>query len=134
MKINIKTIVISGIALVAILSISVYQSENVVQNVVNEVVNEVMGGASQAVGSYKVLTSAHHQVVVTGPAILHKIVMGTSGDIISVFDSTTTPGTSAVFHLTATGVVDADVETIFATGIVANVTAGTSATLIWSPR
>jgi hypothetical protein len=90
-------------------------------------------GATGNVGNYAVKTSGHNQVVSAVPIILHKIIIGTANDAISVANSTTTPSTNGAFKITATVPQTFDMEMILNQGLVANVTSSSGAVFIYSP-
>jgi hypothetical protein len=85
-------------------------------------------------GEYTVATTNDWDAISYGTAILHKVIMTTANDSVYIADGTTTPSTNKAFQITATVPGTFDVEAIFESGIVANVTSSTGAVFIYSHR
>jgi len=100
-----------------------------------EVEREILGGTDEA--TYQYSAGAVDRRVVSGPAVLHKLVIGknVAGSEVRVIDDTATPSDRVVFHLIGDSLAGVyDVNAYFTRGIIITVTNQTNTTLLYSPR
>ena len=119
------------IATAIIVSILIGSGTTVINNTTKEL------GTLGNEGEYTRKTTAQGQTISYGPAILHRIIFGDGADQVYIGDaiSTASPSSSnVVLNIDADVAGSVEVETLFKTGIIANVTGSNGVTFIISPR
>lgn len=130
-------IIISLLGVLLILGVFTFiKSDNPQIQQAQEIIKEIaMGSASDSVGDYKVVTTTggNWNAVSTGPAILHKIIVGNANDEIRIANDTVSPSTTGLFYMKPTVPATFDMEIIFSQGIIAYVTSTNGIIFVTSP-
>lgn len=130
-------IAILGVFLIVGLSLFIFVRSNYDSQMkeLTQSVKEIVFGSADSIGNYAVVTTNNWGAPISYvPAILHKVIIGTANDSVRIADDTITPSTNKVFQITATTPGTFDIEGLFNTGIVANVTSTTGVIFVFSPK